>query len=319
MSDLWEAGLGGAEPARSALSVQHPAPCAAGGAGVALSAAGHTPGDALRTWQDYESSAQLLAALSTTAGLLGVCYLLGFLQLPVLRLLEGYWPQQGVLGRLQRRRTGRQREKATAGWERVNALHEASDHSAASALAARLLVAYPPPSRLSDGCRATALGNRLRAAEYYPLERYGVDAVVLWTRLRALLPSDAADRVAGARTALDATVSLLAVLAAFGTVWPIVLVIRGDLPLAAVSLLAWPIAWIAYRAALQAGVSYGNEIRVAFDLHRRLMLRHLDLDVPSDPDEERRLWDSLSQFYQRNVPLGPGTADQRSAAPDPPH
>jgi len=41
--------------------------------------------------------------------------------------------------------------------------------------------------------------------------------------------------------------------------------------------------------------------------------------VPSDPDEERRLWDSLSQFYQRNVPLGPGTADQRSAAPDPPH
>jgi hypothetical protein len=156
---------------------------------------------------------------------------------------------------------------------------------------------------LADGCLPTALGNRLRAAEYYPLDRYGLDAVVIWTRLRTLLPPEAAERVAGARTALDATVSLLTVAALFGTVWPIVLLASGHSALAAWCLLAWLLAWLAYQTALQASVGYGQEIRVVFDLHRQLLLSHLGLDKPSDPAQERRLWDDLSQFYQRNVPL----------------
>ena len=34
----------------------------------------------------------------------------------------------------------------------------------------------------------TRLGNVLRAAELYPLHRYGIDIAVLWTRLTMLLP-----------------------------------------------------------------------------------------------------------------------------------
>lgn len=308
MSTLFEAGLGSAERLlgpRFLIAVLLPVLLATGtSALVGLAAAGHTLADFLRAWQDYSASAQLIAGVWIALGVVGAAYVLAFFQLPLLRVLEGYWPQRGVLGALRRRRTERHRRKAAAAWDRVRTLRDKAEQADSSALAARLLAAYPPPPRLARGCLPTALGNRLRAAEYYPLERYGVDAVVLWPRLRPLLPPEASDRLIAARTALDSTISLLALSIAFGTVWPVVLLIMGGHEaLAALCLLAWPVAWAAHAAALQAAVAFGQEVRVIFDLHRHLLLRHLNLDVPCDAAAERRLWDDLAQFYLRNAPL----------------
>ncbi|MGC1209918.1 MAG: hypothetical protein WA890_01430 [Micromonospora sp.] len=308
MSTLFEAGLDSAERVlgpRFLIAVLLPVLLATGtSALVGLAAAGHTLGDFLRAWQGYGASAQLIAGVWIALGVVGAAYVLAFFQLSLLRVLEGYWPQRGVLGVLRRRRTERHRRKAAAGWGRVRTLRDKAEQADSSALAARLLAAYPPPPRLARGCLPTALGNRLRAAEYYPLERYGVDAVVLWPRLRPLLPPEASDRLIGARTALDSTISLLALSVAFGTVWPVVLLIMGGHEaLAALCLLAWPVAWAAHAAALQAAVAFGQEVRVVFDLHRHLLLRHLNLDVPCDAAAERRLWDDLAQFYLRNAPL----------------
>ncbi|MFJ2956487.1 hypothetical protein [Streptomyces sp. NPDC087270] len=62
-------------------------------------------------------------------------------------------------------------------------------------------------------------------------------------------------------------------------------------------------AWVAHRAALQAAVAYGQEARVVLDLHRGALLHHLGLEVPGGAGAERRVWDDLSQFYLRNLPL----------------
>lgn len=308
MNTLLEAGLGSAERllgSRFLMAVLLPVLLAFGASAlVGLAATGHTPGDALRALQQYSASGQLMAALWVVLGLVGAAYVLALFHLPLLRVLEGYWPQRGLPGAVRRHRTERHRRKAIAAWERVRSLHDAGEQAGGTARAARLLVAYPPPPRLARGCLPTALGNRLRAAEWYPLERYGIDAVVIWPRLRPLLPPEAGERVTAARTSLDGTVSLLGLSAAFGTVWPLVLLARGGHEaLAALCLLAWPVAWAAHRAALQAAVAYGQEVRVVFDLHRHLLLRHLTLDVPADAAAERRLWDDLAQFYLRNVPL----------------
>jgi hypothetical protein len=308
VNTLLEVGLGSAERvlgSRFLMAVLLPVLLAAGASGlVALAATDHTPGDALRAWQQYGASGQLLAALWILLGLIGAAYVLALFHLPLLRVLEGYWPRTAGLRGLTRRRTERQRSRARAGWDQVRELHDAGERTAGSALAGQLLMAYPPPPRLEQGCLPTALGNRLRAAEYYPLERYGIDAVVIWTRLRPLLPPEATDRVTAARTALDGTISLLALSSAFGTVWPVVLLLHGGhATLAALTLLAWPVAWAAHRASLQAATAYGGEVRVVFDLYRHELLRHLELDVPSDPVAERRLWDDLAQFYLRNVPF----------------
>ncbi|TLS44998.1 hypothetical protein FE633_17840 [Streptomyces montanus] len=307
MNTLLEVGLGSAERilgSRFLIAVLLPVLVAAGGSGLAaLAATDHTPGDALRAWQQYSASGQLMAALWILLGLIAAAYVLALFHLPLLRLLEGYWPQTALLRGLARRRTERQRSKARAGWDRVRELHDAGERTGGSTLAAQLLTAYPPPPRLEQGCLPTALGNRLRAAEYYPLERYGIDAVVVWARLRPLLPPEATDRVTAARTALDSAISLLGLSAAFGTVWPVVLLRGGHATLAALTLLAWPVAWAAHRASLQAATAYGQEVRVVFDLHRHALLRHLELAVPDDPAAERILWDDLAQFYLRNVPF----------------
>jgi hypothetical protein len=50
-------------------------------------------------------------------------------------------------------------------------------------------------------------------------------------------------------------------------------------------------------------VAYGQEVRVAFDLHRHVLLRHLQIDVPRDIAGERGLWTGLTQFYLRNLPF----------------
>ncbi|WP_329168836.1 hypothetical protein OG709_33505 [Streptomyces sp. NBC_01267] len=46
-------------------------------------------------------------------------------------------------------------------------------------------------------------------------------------------------------------------------------------------------------------------VRVVLDLHRHVLLRHLELGVPRDPAAERRLWDDLTQFYLHYMPFVP--------------
>jgi hypothetical protein len=162
----------------------------------------------------------------------------------------------------------------------------------------------------------TRLGNVLRAAELYPHERYRIDAAVIWPRLRLLLPEAAADGLVEAQTALESLLLLRTLAAMFGLVAPVALVLAGaSWLLVLASLLAWPVSWISHRSALQAATEYADRIRTAFDLYRLDLLKHLEIDVPADLAAERMVWDDLTQFYFRNLPLsgsagrGPGSAD----------
>jgi hypothetical protein len=303
---LLETGMGSVERllgARFMIAVLLPllvAGCASALVGVA--AAGHTPDDAVKAWQRYSASGQILLGFGAAVGVIAAAYVLASFQTSLLRFLEGYWP--AWLGGLRRRRIDRYQRAARVGWSRVEALHGDGRHTEGAALAAKLAVDYPPPGRLADGCQPTRAGNRLRAAEYYPLERYGIDAVVIWIRLLPLLPAEAAKRIASARTALDAAACLFALAVGFGLVWPIALVAAGASgSLAVWCLLAWPVAAAALAAVAKAAVPYGQEIRVAFDLYRSLLLQHLGWQIPADPFEERRMWTDLAHFYQRNLPM----------------
>ncbi|MGW0559634.1 hypothetical protein ACWDZ4_03105 [Streptomyces sp. NPDC003016] len=121
------------------------------------------------------------------------------------------------------------------------------------------------------------------------------------------MPGEGAGRVAAARTALDSTVTLSGPAMAFGTVRSVVLLVAGGhRPLAALTLLAWPPAWGAYRASLQAATAYGQEAAVVLDLHRHELPRHPEPGVAREPAAERRMWDDLAQFPLRSPPLPTG-------------
>ena len=205
----------------------------------------------------------LLAASSSSAA---------WLQGPVLRLAEGYWPWPF---RRLRFALARRREKWLAvreeRWQTLAAIAPDVRTAEQQDEYARLdadLAGYPvDPRRLMP----TRLGNLLGAAEAYPEVRYGLTTSVCWPRLWLLLPKEAQETLAGARERLNGAARLLAwgVLFAAWTVWA-----WWALPVALAAAVA------AYWAMLDASGVYGSLLRAAFDLHRFDLYKALHWPLP---------------------------------------
>lgn len=173
-----------------------------------------------------------------------------------------------------------------------------------------LFLRYPPAS---ETVMPTALGNVLKAAERYPVKRYGLDAVVIWPRLQPLLPAEFATLLQQAKTSLDLILTLvtftwlvglpLSALVALRIPWPAsagALGVRITIFLllsAAVVLVGRGL----YHNAVAASLGYGEKLKAAFDLHRWRVLEELHLRTPPDLEEERVTWAELSGMLYRGT------------------
>lgn len=146
---------------------------------------------------------------------------------------------------------------------------------------------------LPEDAMPTRLGNLLRAAERYPLERYGLDAIVCWSRLWLLLPDSVKKELQAARADLDA--------AARVWVWSLLFTVWGFWVwwLAPLGLLA--AIWSYYSWAISAAENYGELIRSSFDLYRKLLYDGLRWHLPEDPGEERRVGRELTVYLWRGM------------------
>ena len=138
----------------------------------------------------------------------------------------------------------------------------------------------------------TRLGNILRAAEQRPLERYGLDAIVCWSRLWLLLPDAVKKDLQEARADLNTA----------ARVWLWSLLFIGWVALGAwwaapIGILSALFAY--YSWALDAARTYGELIEAAFDLHRHLLYQSLRWNLPADPEVERRVGKELTAYLWR--------------------
>jgi hypothetical protein len=221
-------------------------------------------------------------------------------QLSLVRILEGYAWETSRLGdalsaigiKLQRRRLEQLQNLAyrTARTPEARRMQR---------LALSRLTTFPAdPERLLP----TRLGNALRAAEDRAGQRYGLDTNAMMPRLYPFLSTTLTEALTGQRNQLDVAVRLCTVLV-LGTGISAVLLLGDDWWMT-VPLATGLLAWIAYRAAVQAAVSYGRLLYVAFDLHRFDMLRGLHYRLP-DRDSELTFNQALSRFLRgdiRNLP-----------------
>lgn len=138
----------------------------------------------------------------------------------------------------------------------------------------------------------TRLGNILRTAERRPLEKYGLDAIICWSRLWLLLPETVKKDLQDARADLNNAARLwlwsilFLVWAALGAWWAI--------PLGILSAL-----FAYYNWAIAAATTYGDLIEASFDLHRQLLYQALGWKKPDDPNEERRVGQQLTDYLWR--------------------
>ena len=201
-----------------------------------------------------------------------------WLQLPVLRLAEGYWPWRFRQWRFDLARHVKERlrlkeERWQALADKPEAQRSAEEQDEYARLDAELS-GYPvDPRRLMP----TRLGNLLRAAEEYPRVRYGLPISVSWPRLWLILSEETQSTLAEAREGLNAATRLLiwGVLFVFWVVWA-----WWVIPAAAAVILA------AYWRMLSAAGVYGDLLRAAFDLYRFSLYEQLRWPLPPGTDAD---------------------------------
>lgn len=209
----------------------------------------------------------------------------------LLRLAEGYWT--GPFYRLRDhmvRRIRKQLALKEQTWEKLAAdfdRHQLNPQMRETY--ARLdteLAAYPQPELLLP----TRLGNILRAAEEYPALRYGLDTIVVWSRLWFLLPEDVQAEIAYARRSLDERIRLLAwgILFAIWSIW-----------CGWIVFIALGFTRVVYVSSLAAAMVYGDMVRAAFDLYRFQLYESLHFPPPPSPEAEEDYGKALTKYLHR--------------------
>ncbi|MBW4472563.1 MAG: hypothetical protein KME45_19655 [Stenomitos rutilans HA7619-LM2] len=212
-------------------------------------------------------------------------------ELPVLRLLEGYWPRWLQL--LRRRLIKGQKLKAEKAEKRFQALASMGIENLTPEEAdeyVQLDWQLKQTPTQSDRLMPTQLGNILRAAERRPLEKYGLESVICFPRLWLLLPNEVKTELMEARARLNtmARVLVWSILFEVWTVWS-----WWAIPIGLLS------AFLAYRWLLNAAAIYGDLVESAFDLHRTALYKTLRWKLPKTPTEEQASGRALTDYLWR--------------------
>jgi hypothetical protein len=211
----------------------------------------------------------------------------------ILRLLEGYWPwpigylRMGIVAlrklRFEKKYT-ELRRLAAQDKKDLSPKHRAK-------LVSLDLWAHRHPVDPKD-LLPTALGNILRAREFSPERKYGLDAIICWPRLWSLLPENVQTDLANARVSLDRLAELwfwglLFLLWAFLTPWSL--------------FIAFLWMAITYGMACQSAMAYGDLLESAFDLHRLLLYDAMGWPRPKNTQEEKALGAQLTEYLWRGT------------------
>ncbi len=259
-----------------------------------------------------EDKVLLAAAFLITVTL--TAFVIDHMQVPITRMFEGYWDDVTGLrafGRFKRRRCERQLNLLDARLEvlaeEIPTLEQNGRHAGLlkaefNRLTERRLLSFPPPGYEAQ-LMPTRIGNIYKAAELYPYTRYRIDTVIVWPRLRQVLPDGFVGRMQEVKTAADFLLlfGLLAIIFSLASL--VYLIAQGAvMSLIVICALGLPLGWLSYRASLAPARGYAEMIKVAFDLYRQPLLKSLGLELPTTLSEEQKLWRELSIFIFRGVP-----------------
>jgi hypothetical protein len=215
------------------------------------------------------------------------------LQLPVLRVLEGYWPRplhwlQIAMARRKRKHVDKLEERWQALAQIPSEKRTPWQQAEFVRLDARLATFPLDPRRMMP----TRLGNIMRAAEDHAYVRYGLSADVCWPRLWLALPPETQETLSHARQKLDTAVHLF--------IWGLLFVVWA--------VWAWWVivvalitVVVAYVSTLQAAAVYGELLRSVFDLYRFDLYEQLKWPLPETVGSEIAAGKRLTEYLFRGT------------------
>lgn len=151
----------------------------------------------------------------------------------------------------------------------------------------------------------TSFGNAYAVAEEYAYERYGIDAVLIWPRLRELMHDAVpahSERITAQKIALDLALNFTLICAVLAL--EAALTLRFG-PAGHRGLLLWLVLLAGvlcvgfYRSSVGAVAALGELVKNSFDFHRQLVLKALELQAPAQLIVEQAVWVQLMAFIRR--------------------
>jgi hypothetical protein len=279
------------------------------GAGVLTSSAA--------VWAQWRADEKIILSAVFIIVVTLVAFVLDFAQVSITRLFEGYWADLPLLRTFGRRRRRSYEREVSRLDQRLEYLSERIPELEAAAhpveplkaelnrLAERRLLGFPPPGYEAH-LMPTRLGNLYKAAELYPYTRYGMDSVIIWPRLREVLPDKIVERMQEVKTAVDFLLLFSALSIVFSMLAVPYLWARGAQAwLVLTCAFGLPLGWLSYCAALSPARAYAELLKVTFDLHRQALLKALGLRAPGTLSQEQALWRTVSDFIFRGIPPAP--------------
>ena len=269
----------------------------------------HTLSD--ERWLKGQTSVEQVVVIVVTLLVVGVSGLMvGWAATPILRSLEGYWPfWTGLLrSRLADWLAKRAAAEAPAWQEayaRVEGDNPTAEDQAAYARLERRRRQRPAAARYF---LPTPIGNILRAAERRPVDKYGLDTIVVWPHLWLLLPETTRSELRSARVSLDTAVA--------AAIWGVLFCTFGIFAWIAVPIgLAAAVIAVAVVAPGRAQV-LGELVEAAYDLHRTAVYQQVRWPLPDNPEEERRVGPQLTAYLRRGSNLSSPTFTSTSSRSD---
>jgi uncharacterized repeat protein (TIGR01451 family) len=264
---------------------------------------------------DFDEQWQAAIALFVAIVVSGILY---NLNIPLIRLYEGYLFEDSWLGRRMRRK---QAKKLAQVDEEIRPLREKYERMSSdddgyevarklTLLWSERQVQFPPGEEFVT---PTELGNVIAAFEHYARQQYGIDSIALWPRLVAKIDATYAGVIDDAKTSFDFFINssfLSTVLALeylysglyFRTHFSSVSGIFGFLGVIAV--LAG-LSWLFYRFSIDSAIGWGDHVKAAFDLYRWDLLAKLGYETALTNAEEFDLWQQISQGMLYWSPTAP--------------
>lgn len=163
----------------------------------------------------------------------------------------------------------------------------------------------------------TRLGNIMRAYEVYSHVVYGLDAIPAWPRLAMVLPERARTRIQEARAPMDFALNLLAGSMLVVVAYVLCALATLSLPVFWMPLLAAVLAWASWFLLHASARQWGEQVKSAFDLHRHVLARSLDLELPPTLAAERRMWMAVSRMMIYRTAAGAAALDEFRRKRDP--
>jgi len=186
---------------------------------------------------------------------------------------------------------------------------------------------------VSGSLLPTKFGNIIYSCEEYPLDRYKIRSLGMWTRLAQVLPVNFRNQLEEKNNQMifllnsylmSYLIGIVALLTGVISICSYILfgisyrgayllglynnalaikmtlqtiAIEKSIDYLFIGVLMLIFGYLLYYLALPVAEGFGTLVRTAYDLYRFDLLRQLSQEIPPNNEEEGRLWNRLSQLF----------------------